>query len=389
MDVEASAPSVGEPSRHTLNESPFERRNSSPIAVEERIRRAARERDRLQQEAILRNLESEIENLRESARSVVSAVTSHAEEESSGEQRSSHAASTTLSDDRDAYRTNVKRSLRPKEPQAYSGETLQQHREFIRDCEVAFRLTPENYRNESERVLYAMQYLKGEPRDAWWAHFERIDEDDLNWDNFKAFLLDQIADPLNRTLEAAIKYHACRQRPDQTTRAFATHLSTLEDQLEPYSEGHRVQHLFAKLRPDLQVAITNYHAVPSTREGLVALASTLERNLSKQVTRITRNPDSSLSIRSTSVPYRRDSSERRGVKRLYESGRSAGAPPLKIAKSAPDTTYGGVECFNCRQKGHISPNCPHLKKNASNNPNIQPVGRVTGKGRALTSHRGR
>ncbi|KAF2715814.1 hypothetical protein K431DRAFT_200785, partial [Polychaeton citri CBS 116435] len=60
---------------------------------------------------------------------------------------------------------------------------------------------------------------------------------------------------------------------------------TLEEQLPPYSETHRVQHLYSKLRPELQIAITNHNQMPDTREGLISLASTLENNLRRASSR--------------------------------------------------------------------------------------------------------
>jgi hypothetical protein len=88
-----------------------------------------------------------------------------------------------------------------------------------------------------------------------------------------------LADSINCTLDAATLHAQALQRKNQTTRSFATYLGVLEEQLTPYTETQRVQHLFVKLRPELQKAVTNYHKISATREALVALCSTLERNL--------------------------------------------------------------------------------------------------------------
>jgi two-component sensor histidine kinase len=99
-----------------------------------------------------------------------------------------------------------------------------------------------------------MQYLEGDPKELWYAHFERsfeACERTPTWEYYKQYLLDLLADPVNRSLEAATAHSQALQRKDQTVRSFATYLEVLEDQLTPYTEVQRVQHLFTKLRPEL------------------------------------------------------------------------------------------------------------------------------------------
>ena len=99
-----------------------------------------------------------------------------------------------------------------------------------------------------------MQYLKGDLKELWYAHFERsfeACERIPTWEYYKQYLLDLLADPVNRSLKAATAHSQALQRKDQTVRSFATYLEVLEDQLTPYTEIQRVQHLFTKLRPEL------------------------------------------------------------------------------------------------------------------------------------------
>ena len=101
----------------------------------------------------------------------------------------------------------AKCSLKPRDPKPYKGGNLKEHREFIRSCEMAFELTLENFSTERQRVMWAMQYLEGDPREAWWTHWERMSNtDNMIWKEFKDFLLDQVSDPINCTLEAATKH---------------------------------------------------------------------------------------------------------------------------------------------------------------------------------------
>jgi alpha/beta superfamily hydrolase len=92
-------------------------------------------------------------------------------------------------------------------------------------------------------------------------------------------MLDLLSNLINYSLEAATAHAQAMQQKDQTVQSFTTYLNVLEDQLTPYTKIQRVQHLFSKLRPELQRAITNYYQVPATREDLIALGSTLKQNL--------------------------------------------------------------------------------------------------------------
>jgi hypothetical protein len=59
--------------------------------------------------------------------------------------------------------------------------------------------------------------MGGEPRELWYAHFERTFEargEILTWEYFKQYLLDLLSDPINRSLEAATAHSHAMQRKD-------------------------------------------------------------------------------------------------------------------------------------------------------------------------------
>lgn len=124
-----------------------------------------------------------------------------------------------------------------------------------------------------------MQLLDGEPAETWARHEEEIGQDVTTWNEFAKFLLDKIQDPINRSMTMSQRYQDAVQKPGQSVQSFASHLEDLEAMLTPYTEEHRRHHLLMKLRPDIRMAITNYQDIPSTRIGLIALASRLEENL--------------------------------------------------------------------------------------------------------------
>ena len=243
---------------------------------------------------------------------------------------------------------HARRTLKPKDPAEYKGKTIKEHREFIRSCEIAFRLLPQEFYTDRDKVIWSMQYLGGDPRELWYAHFERTFEargEMPTWEYFKQYLLDLLSDPINRSLEAATAHSHAMQRKDQTVRSFATYLDVLEDQLTAYTEEQRVQHLFTKLRPELQRAITNYHQIPATREDLIALASTLERNLRRAPT-----------------------AHEQPSRSAHREKRKEFTPP-PFSRSAPKKTKDkhDIACFKCQKKGHYANEC------RSSSPNQLPV----------------
>jgi hypothetical protein len=312
------------------------------IALEERIRAVEKRRNELIALQRLRELEEEVAQLESQEPAArPPRLSSNTSETLAPTSRMQGAAGSPRS-------AHAKRTLKPKDPSEYRGKNIKEHREFVRSCELAFRLLPQEFCTDHDKVIWSMQYLGGDPRELWYAHFERSFEASgttPTWEYFKQHLLDLLSDPINRSLEAATAHSHAMQRKDQTVRSFATYLDILEDQLTPYTEEQRVQHLFTKLRPELQRSITNYHQIPATREDLIALASTLERNLRRA------HVAHEQPTRSASKGKKRETSPL--------------LPQRNVPKKSKDTST--VTCFKCQKKGHYASDC------RSNNPNQMPI----------------
>ena len=377
-------------SSSNMQDAPAEQPNSprtsnAPEPLEQQVRRAREECNQLRLQAELARLGQEIDGLRHDVdarnRPALTPLADNSSIDAPLEEGRVPAAAHAPDDNlHRAVETHpIRSSLRPKEPNPYSGKSLKEHREFIRDCRIAFQLTPENYPTEPSKVLYAMQYLQHDPRDAWWVHYDNMRQaDDLNFDDFSNFLLNELSDPINRGLDTAMRYHSAGQRKDQNVCSFTTYLETLEAQLEPYSENHRVQHLYAKLRPEIQTAITDFHQVPSTRSELISLAMTLERNLQRKGA--LRAPDKRAAgdADRPSKRHRPAMQQRKGSPHRAQSER--GKRDRRAQRDVSEVT-----CYNCNKKGHYSTTCPDKK----DNPNHQPVGQVVGKDSATRDRRSR
>jgi hypothetical protein len=356
-----SSTAQGQPSEPVANDG---RTLSAPETLEEQLAAARKERDELLQQDELRRVKEEIAALQN--RSAASASTERRDEETSESTRSDPSALKRRNPfDEDESLPRRKKGLKPKDPTLYSGASLKQYRDYIRDCELSYKNAPESFPTEEDLITWAMQFLTGDTKESWWAQYELMQDagEELTWDFYKQYILDAQLDPVNRGIDAAIQFNKAAQREGQTTRAFATYLATLEDQLPKYSEAHRVQTLFSKLRVELQLAITNTGAVPATREALIVLATTKERNLRKAAA------TGATKMRGSHTSFSRSkenlSSRHRGDKDKSHEQRTSSAPrPLPT-------------CYACGEVGHISPNCTKkpssLRDKGKGNPNKAPV----------------
>ena len=329
---------------------------NAPQTLAERIRVAECRRDELLAQRRLRAIEDEITRLEREEQATTPTLSENRDIEVEITNTRKRSAPTTLES------AHTKRTIRPKEPSEYKGKTLKEHREFFRTCKTAFRLDPQDFPEDRQKILWAMQYLGGDPRESWYSYFEKREEthaDTPTWEYFKQFMLDLLSDPVNRSLEAATAHAQAIQRKDQSVRAFATYLEVLEDQLTPYTEEQRVQHLFSKLRPELQRAFTNYHQIPNTREELIAISSTLERNMRRAP------------VAQETLPKSVTRGKSKDRKEEKKSSTTAHTPESKPKDKS------SVTCYKCQKKGHYANECK------SSNPNHIPI-RVqqTGKGQA-------
>ncbi|KAK1076227.1 hypothetical protein LTR33_009128 [Friedmanniomyces endolithicus] len=217
---------------------------------------------------------------------------------------------------------------RPKlrEPYPLPGKTLKEAREFIHSLELV--------------VGQLARYL---------------------WDDFKKFVLDSVEDPVNRSLSVTLHYEAARQRDGQTAQAFASELTTLEEQMSAYTEEQRTRHLLAKLRPHLRTAVFTYHSVPARRDDLVSLVTRLESASKRE---LTMGSGASAGSTHTGGDSRRRYSDSRGTKRRRSPERSSkndasgtqssrqGNARSSGAGSGSSGEKKDVVCYSCDQPGH-------------------------------------
>jgi len=218
-----------------------------------------------------------------------------------------------------------------------------------------------------------MQYIEGDPRERWMHWWiENVDgRPAVTWEQFCAFLLNLLDDPLTRLLDAYEKYSDAKQRENQTARVFLTYLESLESQMEPYTPLQKLYHYYARLRPELRRSLTNYGKFPQDREELCNLATRYEKNMRDTRKAKAKDREKSKETDKFSRGVQRGSP---GQQRSKDKDRSAGKPHRTPGYSqnypiVPSKDETVSECFLCKKVGHYAKSCPDAKKLGSSNPN--------------------
>ena len=236
-------------------------------------------------------------------------------------------------------------------PEKFSGRTLKEARSFIQHLEKVFALSGEAYSGAHAKIIYASMFLEGDTADLWHNRHKIWElEPEYTWEAFCKEMFDAVEDPTNRTLTVARLYESAHQMTGQNSASFAAYLTTLEEQMEPYTPAQRMRHLLVKLRKPLGDAITVYHQLPATRDELISLATRLE-------TAEARAP------RASHKHTASESQEQPSQKRLRPEGKKIGGEPRKPAP--PARSSGGasdkkdLRCHNCNEVGHFRRECPY------------------------------
>ena len=106
--------------------------------------------------------------------------------------------------------------LRPKKLPDYYGKNIREYREWIRDAQTAFRQARLYFPTEESKILYAIGFLKGDPKEMWYNHEAKHPAETLTFEDFSIFLLNNIEDPVNRSLDAQQRYEDAHQLQSQT-----------------------------------------------------------------------------------------------------------------------------------------------------------------------------
>ena len=155
------------------------------------------------------------------------------------------------------------KTLRPDRMHFYKDISEGEHLRWFREVEIRFLMSPEYFITDQAKVIYCMQSLEGDPNTQWYEYFQAHRSlKGVTFEFFKLFLLDLIADPVNRRLLVYEKWKATKQRQDQKVLVFKAYLKELEAHLHPFAEEQRANIFLVKLRPELKNKILSTGNVP-------------------------------------------------------------------------------------------------------------------------------
>ena len=262
------------------------------------------------------------------------------------------------------------KSIKPEMMRAYKGQSVGEHVRWFREADIKYMMSPEYFPSDMAKIVYCMQSLEGDPAVQWYQH---VDGGALlpekTYAGFMAFLLDLVADPINRRLLAYERWEEAKQRPDQKVLAFKAHLEELEAQLPEFSQEHKAMIFLAKLKQDLKSKILSTGSVPRSREDILALAIMQEKTMERSQ-RGGGAADAGHQNGGHKGPKSNSKSggNKPGNKSERHNGGAAARGSGKFGgsrdnsgpskKSKDETDDRGSNCFICGKPGHWKNQCP-------------------------------
>ena len=260
----------------------------------------------------------------------------------------------------------VSKTLRPERMRPYKGSSTGEHLRWFREVETRFLMSPEYFTTDQAKVIYCMQSLEGDPNTQWYGYFQAHRLNVITFEFFKSFLLDLIANPVNRRLLAYEKWEAAKQRQNQKVSVFKAYLEELEAHLPPFAEEHRANIFLAKLRPELKNKILSTDNVPKQREEILAMAIMQETILERE--RLSGGGSGS----KQSEGSNKDKPLKARVSKPNKTSKDGAKPARtqegdkkrKAEVADNDIKTPGV-CWHCQEPGHLRANCPDKDKPAA------------------------
>lgn len=106
------------------------------------------------------------------------------------------------------------KTLRPDKMRPYKGSSKGEHLRWFREVKVKFLMSPEYFTTKTAKVVYCMQLLESDASTQWHSYFHTHDMNYVTFAFFEKFLLDLVANPINRRLGVYERWEAAKQRPD-------------------------------------------------------------------------------------------------------------------------------------------------------------------------------
>ena len=128
------------------------------------------------------------------------------------------------------------KSIKSDKMRFYKDLNVNEHVRWFREIDIKYMMSLEYFFIDVIKIMYCMQFLKDDLIVQWYQH---VNENALLskkfYAKFMTFLLDLIADLINRRLLVYERWKEIKQKFDQKMLAFKTHLKKLKTQLSEFN----------------------------------------------------------------------------------------------------------------------------------------------------------
>lgn len=269
---------------------------------------------------------------------------------------------------------DIEKAFRVAEPEAYgSSPSLVKAQAFIQQCERVYRTHPYTYFHQYERVQYAAGRLRAHVGNNWESMETRLEREEMTWPMFKAWLLDQILDPENRSMQMAYQAFRHTQRSNQTIHDYITHIEDAfrEADVSPLPERTFLTLIKTGLKDSLKSKLNVQPTIPDNRRDLVALCTRLDdtkvsgRDPKGDSPEKSRRTDNRQISRHRKREQNQSMQENASISRRprYDGGNPAtgtNQTPSNFPKPRKPNERKAREqglCFSCGSKDHLSRDC--------------------------------
>lgn len=270
------------------------------------------------------------------------------------------------------------------EPGHYEGKSKKEYREWTRAVTEYLDAKAHAYPTEKDKVRFAVAWIKGTPKTAWELRKASVDLETFTWSNLKGFLLDQLEDPKDRGVNAALRFEGLKQSDNQRIQNFeGVYLDHLEEMVmgDPTRADADLwgQMYYAKLKPSAQKAIMGVGPVPKKIQDITTVGQRMEKIESTWRDRKDDKTTSRQFGGQKSSDRQRTSDDRHSSKTDTSSSatgdkrKAGGQPSSRSRKRIPIEESQDREkqrregrCFNCNDTGHMASKCPKKEEKSSN-----------------------
>lgn len=272
-------------------------------------------------------------------------------------------------------------------PLKYKGSSYAEMQNFTFDLENRFLMFSDDFKNDTDRVIYATNSMIDTQKTRWRTHVGIHYHHNLSlvtWDGMKDWLREGISDDDTRSLEAVMRLHTFFQQPNDSFNTFLDKYEHIENEM-PFElpPKYLAISLLRAMNPDLRKQVVSM-GVPEDRQAVISAARRSESLLRNSQPHGTGNAN-------------RDRRNQRSAPTL-SSNTSSGPEPTSqgttsdVTETARDQTeqptpQNSKTCFKCGEQGHYANRCPQNRCSRcagfhrgnrcpdTDNPNNLPVAR--------------